>query len=43
MEWNECLNDWGTRLRGLAQGGLHYGGDGETGFGRGISSEFHYL
>ena len=24
MEWNECLNDWGTRLRGLAQGGLHW-------------------
>ena len=34
MEWNECLNDWGTRLRGLAQGGLHYGGDGETGLVR---------
>ena len=31
MDWKDYLNEWGLSLRGLAQGGLHYGEDGEAG------------
>ena len=36
MEWTwcECLSTWGNSLRGLAQGGLCYGEDGESGTAR---------
>ena len=34
MDWNECLETWGSLLRSLAQGGLLYSEGGETDMAR---------